>query len=97
MNEFLSVLQGAGPFTAPLCAAMGFAIRYLLTALDKMELRALKAENDAMSLRDLRAKELSMSTEAMGEMGEATRERLRAHDERIDRLLSGKTGKGIET
>jgi len=87
MNDFLGYLQAAGPFTAPLCAAMVFAMKYLVTALGKMEARAVAAETDAKELRDKRTTELVASTSAMAEFGEAVRDQLRAHDEHIEKVL----------
>lgn len=47
----------------------------------------LAAQEDARRLRDDAIVTTKESTTAMGQFGEAMRDRLRAHDERIDRVL----------
>jgi hypothetical protein len=94
MTEFIAVLQAAGPFTAPLCIAMAFAMRYLVTALDKMEARAVTGETDAKGLRDKRTEELVAATRAMGAFGEEMRHSIEAHNDRIDAALAALVPRG---
>jgi uncharacterized membrane protein len=87
MDWVTKILQASGPYSTPAAVLMGVVIKYLLTALSLMEARAVKAEQDAITLRERRAEELVKATTAMGEFGEQMRNRIREHDENIERVL----------
>jgi hypothetical protein len=83
----LKVLQAVGPVSTPAVFLLCLGIWYLLKVLEKMEKRAIAAEQDAIALRERRAAELSGATKAMGEFGETMRRALERHDDRIGDAL----------
>jgi len=77
VDAFLSYLQQAGPFTAPLCAAMAYALFWMnrerLRAWDKAD----ELSKETTALREKRADDLEKAAREYAEFGEATRLTLR--------------------
>lgn len=86
-ETFLKILEGAGPFTAPLCVAMGFAIRWLLKRLAAAEKRINGMVERDRQVADRRALELLETAQLMGESGRVVEDALRNHDHRLDSLM----------
>ena len=95
--DFQLMLKEAGPYTAPLCGAMGWAIRWLL----KDRIRLLKALSDSSERERqcaaTRTVESLESAHLLSESNKTQQENLTQHDrvleqliQRIDRWLSSK-------
>jgi len=72
-------LTKAGPYAVT-------AIVLVWLKLERAE--RLAAQEDARKLRDERAADLKEGAEALAELGEATRRRIREHDDRIEEVLT---------
>ena len=86
--DWSQVLKEAGPFTAPLCAAMGIAIRWLL--LDRKQLiDALeKSQARERQMSEQRTLELRESSAALGESARLVETALERHDRVLEKALS---------
>ncbi len=84
---FAQILKEAGPYTAPLCAAMFFALRWF--AADRKEaIEDLKAsQSREREMGEKRTQELLESTTAMGESALVTTKALGEHDNNIQEVL----------
>jgi len=69
----------AGPYAVALILA-------LWLKLERAE--RIAAQKDARNLRDKRAEELKQGTQALAELGETTRNRMREHDQQIGALIA---------
>lgn len=94
MEVFLKYLQDAGPFTAPVCVAMAYALFWMnrerSRALDRLD--GLIAE--ANKLREKRADDLEKAAREYAEFGEATRLTLREWTETAKALIAAKGSGG---
>lgn len=88
MDTFLVYLQKAGPFTAPLCVAMVYALWWMnrerLSALQRAE----KYDEDAKRLREKRAEDLEKFARELAEFGESVRLTLREWTEMARQVLT---------
>ena len=81
------ILRDAGPYTAPLCAAMAVAIKWLVADRNRL-LKALSAALEReRALSDKRAEEGMESLRIMAESDKTLRETLSEHDKYLDRLI----------
>jgi len=85
--DFLDYVQQAGPFTAPLCVAMIFAIRWLLKDRERLLGLLTEANNDRMSLREKRAEDLERAANEYRNHGEAMSSSLRDWQTTADAVL----------
>lgn len=92
MEAFLSYLQHAGPFTAPLCAAMGYALWWMNRERLRAEERVDALRAEATALREKRAGDLEKAAREYAEFGEATRLTLREWTEAARSLATRSTG-----
>lgn len=69
--DFLKYIQHAGPFTAPLCIAMGIAVKWLLSDRKMWIERCTAAEQDATKLREKRTNDLVKQAEEYAQIREA--------------------------
>jgi len=89
VETFLAYLQQAGPFTAPLCAAMAYALYWM----NRERLRAWSTAEtlrvEANGLREKRADDLEKAAREYAEFGEATRLTLREWTEQARHFARG--------
>lgn len=85
--DWIAAVKEMGPFTTPLCLAMGYAIKWLLADRKEMKNERDAALKDAQQLRDQRTTDQVAATQAMGEASRVVTDALREHDERIDKVL----------
>ncbi len=85
--DFALILKEAGPFTAPLCAAVGLALRWLLA--DRKELIAALSlsQQRERDLSEKRTQELRDSAVALGESAQVIEAALSQHDRRLQEVL----------
>lgn len=88
MSDFLKMLEASGPFSAPLCLAMAYALRWVLKQNADLKLELKTAQGDATKLRDQRAKDLESMAREVGEIGEATRNTMREWTGRLRDTLA---------
>lgn len=72
-----ALIKEAGPYTAPLCLAMGAAIGWLLKELATARRETREAREDATQLREKRATDLERAAREYAEAGEANRNSMR--------------------
>ena len=77
MADFLSYLQTAGPFTAPLCVAMVYALWWMNRERIRAWEKAEALSDEATKLREKRAEDLEKAAREYAEFGEAVRLTLR--------------------
>lgn len=85
--QWIELLREMGPFTTPLCIAMGLAMRWLLKQLALIQSQRDAALEDVRKLLEQRTTDQVAATQAMGEASRVVTDALREHDDRIDRLL----------
>ena len=84
---FVQILKEAGPYTAPLCAAMGLAVRWFI-AREKVLIEDLKTSQEReRAMSEKRTQELLESTAAMGESALVMAKSLSEHDANIQEAL----------
>jgi len=71
--SWIEYLEASGPFTTPLCVAMGFALRWLLKDRGELLVDLKAAHADATSLREKRAEDLENAAREYMQHGEALR------------------------
>ena len=77
--QLIGFLPTAGPFVALMLLAWWLS-------LERKE--RIAAQADATAMRDKRVAEMKETTEALAELGEATRSCLKEHDQHVDRVVS---------
>lgn len=81
--DYQAILKEAGPFTAPLCAAMGYAIRWLLKDRARL-LQVLSASSSReRATSAIHTTEAIESARLMAESNQS----LRDHDRVLERLI----------
>lgn len=85
--DFAQVLKEAGPFTAPLCAAMGFAVRWLLTERKELIAALTLSQQRERDMSERRTQELLDSVAAMGESAQVIEAALSNHDRSLQEVL----------
>jgi uncharacterized protein YciW len=79
VNQLVEWLVKAGPYAVT-------TVVLVWLKLERTE--RLAAQTDLIALHRQIANERKESATAMGELGEATRDRLREHDDRLDKVLT---------
>ena len=86
-DTFLAMLKDFGPFTAPLCVAMVWALQWLVKdrarLLDELKL----AHEDSRTVRDKRTEDQRVAAAEFREYGDAIAHRLEEWSKRADRSL----------
>lgn len=86
-DSFFALLKEFGPFTAPLCAAMVWAVQWLVKdrarLLDELKL----AHEDSRTIRDKRTEDQRAAAAEFREYGDAIAYRLAEWSKRADRTL----------
>lgn len=80
------VIKGAGPYTAPLCIAMGVAIKWLLAERQTLVLSVKEALERERQLRDKRTDDLLNSAKLLATSGELVKDALGDHDRTLEKL-----------
>lgn len=83
--DFFATLKDFGPFTAPLCFAMGVAIQWLIKDRSRLldELKA--AHEDSRTIRDKRTEDQRTAAAEFREFGDVVSHRLEEWIKRADR------------
>ena len=86
--DFFAALKEFGPYTTPLCFAMGWAIRWLVQDRTRMldELKA--AHEDSRKIRDQRAEDQRLAAHEFREYGDAISHRVEEWSKQAERLKS---------
>lgn len=86
-ESFFVLLKDFGPFTAPLCAAMAWALKWLVTDRARLldELKA--AHEDSRLIRDKRTEDQRAAAAEFREYGDAIAHRLEEWGKRADKSL----------
>jgi hypothetical protein len=92
VETFLKYLQDAGPFTAPLCAAMAYALYWMNKERSRAWDTAEKLRVEANALREKRAGDLEKAAREYAEFGEATRLTLREWTDAAKAFMARGTG-----
>jgi hypothetical protein len=87
VDAFLDYLQQAGPFTAPLCVAMAYALGWLNKERKRAWIKVDALQKEANALREKRADDLEKAAREYAEFGEATRLTLREWTEQARGVL----------
>lgn len=87
MPDFFATVKEFGPFTAPLCLAMGWAIKWLVKDRARLldELKA--AHEDSRQIRDKRTEDQRAAAAELREYGDAIAHKLAEWTKRADRSL----------
>jgi len=86
MDSFFAMLKEFGPFTAPLCIAMGWAIRWLITDRQRMQDELKAAHEDSRNTRDKRTEDQRTAAKEFREYSDAIAHRLEEWSKRVDRM-----------
>lgn len=86
--DWSQVLKEAGPFTAPLCAAMGFVIRWLLQDRKQLIAALERSQERERRMSEQRTAELMESSAALGESARLIETSLERHDRILEKALS---------
>lgn len=77
--DFSAILKEAGPYTAPLCGAMVFAVRWLLTEREELLEALQKSQQREREMGERRTQELLESAAAMAEVAKMSEKTLSGH------------------
>ena len=87
-----ALIKEAGPYTAPLCAAMAYALRWMAARWAAAELEKKELQKKLDELRDSRAIDLVQTAKEHAEIGEATRTVQREQTAAINAVLKSVRG-----
>ena len=90
MDAFLTYLQQAGPFTAPLCVAMAYALWWMNRERTRAWEKADELQGEVNALREKRAGDLETAAREYAEFGEATRLTLREWTDAAKALMGAR-------
>lgn len=85
--DFSQILKEAGPYTAPLCGGMMFAIRWLLAERKELQRELSASQQRERDINEKRTIELLESAAAMGESAKVVEKALGDHDRTINKAL----------
>jgi hypothetical protein len=85
--DWSHVLKEAGPFTAPLCAAMGIAIRWLLSDRKQLIEALGRSQERERQMSEQRTLELRESSAALGESARLVETALERHDRVLEKAM----------
>lgn len=90
MEAFLAYLQQAGPFTAPLCAAMAYALWWMNKERTRAWAKVEVLQKEAVELREKRADDLEKAAKEYASFGEATRLTMREWADQARQVLTAR-------
>lgn len=82
------ILKEAGPYTAPMCAAMGLAIKWLLSERKELLAALGRSQQREREMSEKRTQELLESATAMGESALVVERSLEKHDRLLEQVLA---------
>lgn len=85
--DWSQILKEAGPYTAPLCAAMGLAIKWLLSERKELIASLSRSQEREREMGEKRTKELLESATALGESALVVEKALEKHDRMLERVV----------
>lgn len=92
MPDFFEALKSFGPFTAPLCLAMGWAIKWLISDRARLQEQLNAAHEDAKTIRDKRTEDQRATATELRQYSEAMAHRMEAWSDRADKVLDKERG-----
>ncbi len=92
LNWMFEILQEAGPYSTPLCAAMALAMRWLLKDRDRMLAVIKEADADRFALLRQRAEDVEKARDEFREFSESSREVMREWTTKAEMLLTVRPG-----
>lgn len=81
------VLKEAGPYTAPLCFAMMFAMRWLTGERKELITALRESQQREREIGEKRTAELLQSATAMGESARVIEKALNEHDRLLEKAI----------
>lgn len=85
--DWSQILKEAGPYTAPLCAAMGIAIKWLLSERTELLAALRRSQQREREMSEKRTQELLESASALGESALVVEKALEKHDRLLEKAL----------